>query len=98
MTLTLTAEQHAALAKAPGSSAVPVLDPASNASYMLVPQEVYRRLVHYDDSEFNVEEAYPAMMEVAAKAGWNDPKMAAYDKLYPRENDTSMANGNTTDG
>ena len=46
---------------------------------------MYRRLVHYDDSEFNVEEAYPAMMEVAAKAGWNDAEMDVYDKLYPRE-------------
>ncbi len=85
MTLTLTPEQHEAIGKAVNSSAVPVLDPASNAAYVLVPQEVYRRLVHYDDSEFNVEEAYPAMMEVAAKAGWNDAEMDVYDKLYPRE-------------
>ena len=85
MTLTLTPEQHEAIGKAVNSSAVPVLDPASNAAYVLVPQEVYRRLVHYDDSVFNVEEAYPAMMEVAAKAGWNDAEMDVYDKLYPRE-------------
>jgi hypothetical protein len=85
MTLTLTSEQHEALAHAADGSAVPILDPASNAAYMLVPQEVYRCLIHYDDSEFNVEEAYPAMMEVAAKAGWNDPEMDVYDKLYPRE-------------
>ncbi len=86
MTLTLTLEQHEALGKATNSSAVPVLDPASNASYVLVPQDIYRRLVQYDGSEFNVEEAYPAMMEVAAKAGWNDAEMDVYDKLYPREN------------
>ena len=85
MTLTLTPEQHDALVNAADASAVPVLDPASNASYVLVPQEVYRRLVHFDDSELDVEEAYPAMMEVAAKAGWNDPEMDVYDKLYPRE-------------
>lgn len=85
MTLTLTPEQHAALANAPDASAVAVLDPASNAAYVLVPQEVYRRLVPYNDSEFNVDEAYPAMMEMAAEAGWNDPAMDVYDKLYPRD-------------
>jgi hypothetical protein len=69
MTLTLTPEQHAALATAADSSAVPVIDPASNAAYVLVPQEVYRRLVPYDESEFHVDEAYPAMMEMAADAG-----------------------------
>ena len=84
MTLTLTAEQHAALATAADSSAVPVLDPASNTSYVLVPQEVYRRLVPYDDSEFDISEAYPLMDEVAKNAGWDDPELDVYNQYDPR--------------
>lgn len=85
MTLTLTPEQHEAIGKAANPNAVPVLDPENNAAYVLVPQEVYRCLVAYDDSEFDISEAYPLMDEVASQAGWCDPEMDIYDKLYPRE-------------
>ncbi len=85
MTLTLTPEQHEAIGKAVNSSAVPVLDPASNAAYVLVPQEVYRRLVPYDDSEFDISEAYPLMNEVARNAGWDDPELDVYNQYDPRK-------------
>ena len=85
MTLTLTPEQHAALVSAPDASAVPVFDPASNVAYVLVPQAVYRRLVPYDDSEFDVSEAYPLMEEVARNAGWDDPELDVYNQYDPRK-------------
>jgi hypothetical protein len=85
MTLILTAEQHASLAAATDLSAVPVLDPAGNAAYVLVPQEVYRRLAPYDDSEFDISEAYPLMDEVAMTAGWDDPELDVYNQYDPRK-------------
>ena len=64
---------------------MPVLDPASNAAYVLVPREIYRRLVPYDDSEFDVSEAYPLMDEVANKTGWEDPDLDVYNQYDPRK-------------
>ena len=84
MSLILTPEQHSVLANAGNPYAIPVIDSVSNAEYVLVPQEVYRRLVRYDDSPFDISEAYPLMDEAASQAGWCDPEMDVYDKLYPR--------------
>jgi hypothetical protein len=36
------------------------------------------------DEQFNLEEAYSLMDEVARREGWLDPEMDAYDQLDPR--------------
>jgi predicted Mrr-cat superfamily restriction endonuclease len=85
VTIRLTPEQHEVLLKV-NRYAAPVLDSVSGLSYEIVPKEIYCEMVKYDDSEFDISEAYPLMAEVAREAGWCDPEMDIYDKLYPRPN------------
>ena len=74
----LTEEQHQAL-EHNGAGEVRVVDPADNAEYILVRAEVYGRLKGALSENWG-EGAYAASMEAFAKAGWNDPRMDAYDE------------------
>ena len=80
----LTPEQHQVLAKN-GPEPVRVIDPATNAEYVLVRAQVYDRLktLLSADEEW-VRDAYPAAMEVFAWDGWDDPRMDVYDSLDPQ--------------
>jgi hypothetical protein len=82
LALRLTAEQRAALDELSGAEAIPVFDPSDNRAYFLVPAGVYERLRKGDNAD--VEAFYSLMNEVAAREGWDDPEMEAYDKLDPR--------------
>jgi hypothetical protein len=62
-------------------------DPETNETYVLIRAALYERLkaLLYDDSEFPLNEAYPLVDEMAAKAGWDDPAMDVYDDFAPKE-------------
>ena len=66
---------------------VSLVDPATGENFVLVRAAVYERLKRlvYDDSEFSVQESYPLLDEMAAKAGWDDPAMDVYNDLAPKE-------------
>lgn len=86
MNLILTDEQRQALIAAGNQEPVTVLDPATNISYVLLRAEQYQQccaLLRCDP--FDVREAYEAMDAVAAREGWLDPEMDAYDQLDPRK-------------
>jgi len=85
VTLQLTNEQRAALGELSGSEVVPIFDPCDNRAYFLVPADVYEQLRSHVRSEGDaVESAHALMNEVAAREGWDDPEMDAYDQLDPR--------------
>jgi hypothetical protein len=79
MPIELTAEQSRAIGRL-GAGAAPVHDPRTRRAYLLVSKDFFRRatrpqLKGVDD----VTETYAAQVESALRAGWDDPKMAAYD-------------------
>ena len=82
MTLTLTQEQLAILGTASSESAVPVVDPLHHRSYVLVPADVYQKLVGVAAAVS--QPLYELMDEVAGPEGWDDPEMDVYDQLDPR--------------
>lgn len=75
--ITLTKDQHDALAS---NGAVPakVIDPATNAEYVLMPAALYERVRCLFEDDFKVSDAYPAIDQAFAE-GWSDPKMSDYD-------------------
>ncbi len=73
----LTKDQHDELASN-GKCPVQVIDPVTNAEYVLVPAAEYAHLSGMIDKDFHVSDAYAAIDEAFAE-GWNDPKMADYD-------------------
>ncbi len=79
MTPMLTPEQQAALDAQPG---VPlrVVDPRTDAVYVLIPMEHYQKVqTLFDDADYDLSETYPAQMESAMRAGWADPAMDDYN-------------------
>lgn len=74
MTPTLTDEQLRAVAAHPGGP-IWLTDPATNRAYVLLPCEMYDRLV----GSPSAADAYPAIDQAFAE-GWNDPKMDDYDR------------------
>ncbi len=74
--------QRTATASAAGASGRPLIlvDTMSRSSYVLLPSHTYERVrALFDEGEFRSEEWAPLMDEVAAKEGWTDPAMDAYD-------------------
>lgn len=73
-----------------GDKPVRIEDPETKRTYLLVLEEVYRKLEElavidhssepslYEVRVFRPNESYPIVDRVFA-AGWNDPKMAEYD-------------------
>lgn len=74
----LTQEQHNYLANN-GRGPAKVIDPITNAEYVLVPAAEYTYLSGMIDVGFHVSDTYAAIDEAFAE-GWNDPKMADYDR------------------
>ncbi len=77
-----------------GDEPVRIEDPETKRTYLVVREEVYRKLKELaagkeygstlnTSEEFGPKETYPALDRVFGE-GWNDPKMAEYD-VYDRE-------------
>jgi hypothetical protein len=83
--LELTAEQRQAVQNV--KQPVHFHDPETNATYVLVPSEVYDRVKalfeQEEDSQF-VRDMYSPAMEVFGRDGWDDPSMDIYNDLDPR--------------
>lgn len=80
----LSEEQRQALDAQQG---VPLrlLDERTGAAYVLIRAELYEQLqTALTADEFDVQQAYPLMDEVASKEGWDDPEMDSYD-TYARQ-------------
>jgi hypothetical protein len=86
VTLHLTNEQRATLGDLSTSKPVPIFDPSDNRAYFLVPADVYEQMRGQAGSEAEAPERACALMnEVAAREGWDDPEMDAYDQLDHRK-------------
>ena len=82
----LTDEQRQALREADDRGPITVIDPATQMRYVLMRSDLYERYhALFTDELFDVREAYPAIDAIAAKEGWLDPQMDAYDQLDPRK-------------
>jgi hypothetical protein len=80
----LTEEQRQAIHDAHDAEPVVVIDPTNQTPYVLLRADLYDRYRALFEETFDVREAYQAIDELAAKEGWNDPSMDAYDALDPR--------------
>ena len=73
MTPVLTDEQRQALHDANDRGPVTIVDPATNARYILMTVELYDRCrALFPDDPFDVREAYGLMDDVARREGWLD--------------------------
>lgn len=80
----LSEQQRQALQEHPGEP-LRVIDAATRATYVLLSSEAYDRVrALFEEDDFEVEELGPLMDEIAAREGWTDPAMDAYDALDPR--------------
>jgi hypothetical protein len=77
MTLPLTEEQQRAVA----SSGEPVrlIDPQTNAVFVLLRADDYERVRPLLEDEFDIRDTYAAQFASAMRAGWGDPAMDDYD-------------------
>ena len=82
----LTLDQRQAIA-AHQENPPRAMDPDTKQLYVLIPEEVYLRV----QTVFSPEEddevlraAYPHVMEVFGREGWDDPVMDVYNDLDPR--------------
>lgn len=81
----LTEQQQQAIKAHPDAPMV-LMDPSTQSRYVLIPAETYERLkALLTEDEFQIEEAYPLMDEVAARDGWNDPALDVYSQFDPRK-------------
>jgi hypothetical protein len=88
MNVELSEEQRQALDAQPGQP-LRVVDPRTQKAYVLIPAEVYDRIEAPLDED-DLRGTYPAQMESALRAGWDDPAMDDYNnydenlkKLWP---------------
>jgi hypothetical protein len=71
MNIELTSEQSAILARN-GDEPTRVIDPASSATFVLVPENVYDRLKSLLVGEDDVETLYSSLAEISPE-DWEDP-------------------------
>src|SRR4051812_32496107 len=64
------------------SEPIRMVDPGTNAEYVLVRAEVFERLGKLVD--IDPADAYP-LLDEAFREGWSDPKMAEYDDYESRK-------------
>lgn len=63
-----------------GGGPVPVVDPATNRAYVLIPAEQYEKLRSlFEDVPFTAEEQKQLLRDAGRRAGWGDAEMDAYD-------------------
>ena len=77
MPIELTEEQRLALDGAAGP--VRLIDPRTQATYVLLREDLYERIKAVFAEDFQPGEAYPAI-DRAFAGGWDDPKMDDYDR------------------
>ncbi len=81
----LTDEQRQALRDSNDRGPITVVDPQTKVNYILLRADLYDRCrILLPDEQFNLDEAYPLMDDVARQEGWLAPEMEAYDQLDPR--------------
>ena len=81
MSTQLTAEQRNDLQQH-DNKPVQVVDPVTKAIYFLVAGDVYERFrALFDDEPFDIVETYANQSAAAGRTGWDDPKMAVYDRV-----------------
>lgn len=62
-----------------------MIDTVTHSTYILLPSQAYERVrALFEEDEFHPDELAPLVDEVAAREGWSDPAMDAYDALDPR--------------
>jgi hypothetical protein len=82
---TLTPELRKAVQEADGNP-VSVVDLETHQEYVLVRADVYRRLsTLLEGGPLTEEEQQAALRAAGERAGWDDPEMDIYDRLYPRQ-------------
>lgn len=75
----LTAEQAQAL-RDNDQQPTPVIDPATQERYVLIPQDRYDRLRSLlEDEPFTLAEQRRLLQDMGRRAGWDDPEMDGYD-------------------
>jgi hypothetical protein len=77
----LTPEQARAVAEA-AETPPTVLDPQTSTSYVLIREDVYKRLrgLLYDDTDLGHEQLRSLLARSAAGNAWDEPGMDAYDR------------------
>ena len=81
----LTTAQQQEVRSAGSDAPARLLDPETNAEYVVVPAalfERFRSLVM--DDPLSESEEVRQLREAGELAGWSDPEMAVYDSLDPR--------------
>ena len=71
---------------------VRLVDPETNAEYVVVPVETFERMrkgVYYDDGPLTEEERRYLLIQAGLRAGWDDPEMDVYNDMVPRRDDES---------
>ena len=85
MTPNLTDQQRQALHDAHDAAPVTVVDPATNAQYILVRVEVFEEMCQWM-RELEPQEAYPMVDRIMAEDDASDPTLAGYQNdALPRE-------------
>ena len=78
MTLPLTEEQRRAIAANQGEP-VRLIDPKTNAVFVLMRADEYERVRSLLEDDFDVRDTYAAQFASAMRAGWGDSAMDDYD-------------------
>src|SRR5262245_39216346 len=78
MTLPLTEEQRRAVAANQGEP-VRLIDPKTNALFVLMRADDYERVRPLLEDDFDIRDAYAAQFASAMRAGWGDESMDEYD-------------------
>ena len=79
MNIILTEEQSKALETATVTPPC-VTDPRTQETYVLLNLRVFQRIrALFGSEDYTLEDTYPAQLEAAMRAGWNDPAMDEYN-------------------
>ncbi len=62
-----------------GNEPTRLVDPETNAAYVLIPAEQFERLQSLLSDRADIREMYPAVERVFGAEGWDDPGMDIYD-------------------
>jgi len=77
MATTLTEQQRQALHETDDAGPVTVIDPATNAEYILVRADIFGQLKHWIN-DIEPQEAYPLVDQIMADDDAHDPTLASY--------------------
>ena len=84
MPIRLTEEQWATVQKA-DEVPVRVSDPAEQATFVLVRDDVYERFKSlFEEDPVTEQERLFHLQQFGKRAGWDDPEMDVYNDLDPR--------------